>query len=230
MCQESEPYTPYRLIDTTCKDVSQVKIVEFDAQEHPTQYACVSHCWGQTRSKHTTKQSTIEANLKGITVSELPKTFQDAIDIARKLEVRYIWIDSLCIVQDSASDWERHVSEVAHIYRNGVLTLAAGASSNDDGGFFAEVPDNWRSQYKAQLDDGESQYELHYRHMVDHPDAIQEGGKEVLPLMRRGWCFQERLLSKRYLCFGSKEVLWECVEDVACSCCVGDSSFSRSIS
>jgi hypothetical protein len=114
---------------------------------------------------------------------------------------------------------------MAQIYSNGLLTLAAGASSDDDGGFFAHVPDKWNSQYKFQLNVEGIEYELHCRHTVDHPDA-QWPSHEILPLMERGWCFQERLLSKRYLCFGSKEILWECEEDVACSCAVGDGPFS----
>jgi len=224
-CQESTPYTPHRLIDIMGEDSSKVKLVEVSSNEHPPQYACLSHCWGKTRSKHTTWQSTIRENLEGIPVSQLPKTFRDAIAIARVLHIRYLWVDSLCIVQDSASDWAKHVSKMAQIYQHGLLTLAAGASSDDDGGFFAEVPEKWKTQYRFQLDVEDAQYEFHCRHVVDHPDAGWPC-KETLPLMERGWCFQERLLSKRYLCFGSKEVLWECQEDVACSCSTGVGSFS----
>ena len=158
-------------------------------------------------------------------ISQLPKTFRDAISVARVLRVRYLWIDSLCIIQDSASDWATHVSQMADIYQNGLLTFAAGASSDDDGGFFVDVPDEWTPHYKFHLDVEDIQYEFHCRHTVDHPDADWPA-KEMLPLMERGWCFQERFLSKRYLCFGSKEILWECEEDVACSCSVGKGPFS----
>ena len=215
----AHPRSPTRLLDLSG---GNVVLREDQISER---YACLSHCWGKTRSKHTTWQSTIRENLEGIPVSQLPKTFRDAIAIARVLHIRYLWVDSLCIVQDSASDWAKHVSKMAQIYQHGLLTLAAGASSDDDGGFFAEVPEKWKTQYRFQLDVEDAQYEFHCRHVVDHPDAGWPC-KETLPLMERGWCFQERLLSKRYLCFGSKEVLWECQEDVACSCSTGVGSFS----
>lgn len=105
-------------------------------------------------------KSTIGKNLKGIPVPQLPKTFRDAILITRELQIRYLWIDSLCIIQDSPSDWTKHVSEMAHIYHNGVLTLAAGASSDDDGGFFTELTDKWSSPRKILLSDEDFQHEI----------------------------------------------------------------------
>ncbi|KAF1946557.1 HET-domain-containing protein, partial [Clathrospora elynae] len=93
-CGQSSQYTPSRLLDIMLDDPETVKLVEL----HPgpgaaPRYACLSHCWGQTRSKHITRVSTLANNLHGIPVSELPKTFQEAIDIARALEIRYLWID-----------------------------------------------------------------------------------------------------------------------------------------
>jgi hypothetical protein len=96
MCRQSTPYTPYRLIDTMCEDPSKVKLVELLPKEESPRYTCLSHCWGKTRSKHTTRQSTLQENFDGVSVSQLPKTFQDAIAVTRALNIRYLWIDSLC--------------------------------------------------------------------------------------------------------------------------------------
>ncbi|KAH4101976.1 hypothetical protein HBI04_191030 [Parastagonospora nodorum] len=161
----------------------------------------------------------------GIPVSELPKTFSDAIDISRVLGIQYLWIDSLCIIQDDQADWEKHVEIMASIYESSYLTLAAGASSDDDGGFFSLPSGSYAKSQCSSLKLGGKLCNIYVRHSIDHPDA-DFPAKEVLPLMRRGWCFQERLLSRRYLCFGSKELLWECMEDVACSCSVAYGPFN----
>jgi hypothetical protein len=78
--------------------------------------------------------------MRGIHVSRLPKTFRDAIEVTPALELPYLWIDSLCIIQDSKSDWEDHVHQMAAIYKNAHITLAAGASSDDNGGMLSTVP------------------------------------------------------------------------------------------
>lgn len=224
-CEDSKSFHPFRLIDTTLKDPAQVKLVELPPESHVSQYACLSHCWGKTRSKHITTSSNVASNLVGILLSELPLTFQHAIHITRALKIPYLWIDSLCIVQDSAEDWRRHVSSMAAIYEEAFITLAAGASVNDDGGFFATPPTECQQPHSFRLNIDNSDFKFHIRHAIDHPDADWPA-QEVLPLMERGWCFQERLLARRYLLFGSKEVLWECQEEVACSCSMADGSFN----
>ncbi|RYE97946.1 MAG: HET domain-containing protein, partial [Oxalobacteraceae bacterium] len=189
------------------------------------EYACLSHCWGHTRSKHITCEENLEANLIGIPLAELPKTFKDAIKVTRALKLRYLWIDSLCIVQNSKADWATHVGAMASIYESAHITLAAGASSDDDGGFFTDTPDIYAKPISFELGFGTQLHTIYVRRSVDHPDADWPAG-EVLPLMKRGWCFQERLLARRYICFGSKEVLWECREDVACSCSLAEGPFN----
>lgn len=69
-------------------------------------------------------------------VPSLPKTFEDAIYITRKLEIRYLWIDCLCIIQDDAHDWEREASRMGQVYRNSYLTLSASNSADSNAGCF----------------------------------------------------------------------------------------------
>ncbi|PVI08681.1 HET-domain-containing protein [Periconia macrospinosa] len=220
-CDKSAISHPPRLLDIMIEDPAVVKLVEVSPEVQVSRYACLSHCWGKTRSRHLTRESNLASNLTGIRVSELPQTFQDAILVARALEIPYLWIDSLCIIQDSRQDWIRHVVSMAAIYEEAYITLAAGASVDDDGGFFASPPELNQKPYKITIeaddDDDDPTSTLYARHAVDHPNAGWPA-RETLPLMKRGWCFQERLLARRYLLFGSKEVLWECREDVACSC------------
>jgi hypothetical protein len=82
----------------------------------------------------TTKRETIEDRKRGILIRELPRTFRDAVSIARRLQIQYVWIDSLCIIQDNKFDWEREASKMADIYANAYLTIAASFSSDSSSG------------------------------------------------------------------------------------------------
>jgi hypothetical protein len=225
-CNISNGQVPPRLLDLGSDESSDIiRLVEQEQiQQSWTfdnsgdfRYACLSHCWGKTRHKHLTRESNLENNFKGVPICDLPRTFRDAIAVSRALSIRYLWIDSLCIVQDDHADWKMHVSRMAHIYRKAYITLAAGASEDDDGGFFqqAKLPFALPSSFK--LHDTKIEYEMYMRKCLPHPDEDWPVG-EQLPLMNRGWVFQERLLSRRFLCFAANEVHWECLEDVACSC------------
>ena len=124
--------------------------------------------------------------MTGIPVFELPKTFQEAIEISRALHLRYLWIDSLCIVQNSESDWAAHVEAMESIYENAHITLAAGASADDDGGFFAVPHDRHVKPNRLELKFGDQSYNIYVRYCVVHPEAGSPDSKP-LPLMTRGW-------------------------------------------
>ena len=74
----------------------------------------------------------------GITVKSLPNTFRDAITVTRSLGVRYLWIDALCIVQDSEEDWMSEAGKMADIFKFGHLNLAASDSVDSNGGLFRQ--------------------------------------------------------------------------------------------
>jgi hypothetical protein len=97
----------------------------------PTQkvrYATLSHSWGPDGIDFTLTQSQFEAFEKRIPFASLPATHQDAIVLARKLGLRYLWIDSLCIIQDSTSDCQRETAMMGDVYSNAYLTIAAVSS------------------------------------------------------------------------------------------------------
>jgi hypothetical protein len=180
-------------------------------------YLSLSHCWGSVRSKHLTTKDSLARNLHSIPVSELPRTFRDAIEVCRALEVRYLWIDSLCIVQDDHNDWNIHLSAMRDIYTHAHVTIAAGAAVDDEQGLFRTGDAHYKDCSSVQFEYDNNDCTVYFRGRIDHPDNRWPGGSPM-PLMERGWCLQERLLSARYLCFGSNEILWECSEEVACSC------------
>jgi hypothetical protein len=102
------------------------------------EYVTLSHCWGDRHIVTTTKES-LPRRKDGIEVSLLPKTFVDAIMITRKLKFRYLWIDSLCIIQDDEADWELESKEMAKIYKNSALTISASAAPNGEYGCFSQT-------------------------------------------------------------------------------------------
>ncbi|PQE06307.1 HET domain pin-c2 protein [Rutstroemia sp. NJR-2017a BVV2] len=86
----------------------------------------------------TTTTANLGSRLVGIDESTLPTTFRDLIILARNLGVPYIWIDSLCIIQDSPEDWEREASLMGRVYSSAFCTIAAAASADGNGGLFIE--------------------------------------------------------------------------------------------
>lgn len=104
-CQpQTKGFHPTRLVDVSCSSEERdVFLSESHTPESP--YVCLSHCWGSSQLISTTR-NTIKDRKRGIPWSELSKTFQDAINVTRSLGYLYIWIDSLCIVQDDKNDWE----------------------------------------------------------------------------------------------------------------------------
>jgi hypothetical protein len=101
-------------------------------------YIALSHCWGKSHRIKTTK-TTLEEHKRGIPLCRLPATFQDAIECARRFGVRWLWIDTLCIIQDDETDWVREAAQMGAIYTNAYLTLSAAASTDDSSGMFPDM-------------------------------------------------------------------------------------------
>lgn len=72
---------------------------------------------------------------QGIKVCRLPRTIQDAIEVTRELKQRHLWVDAICIIQDSLSDWEYESARMASVYRDAYLTIAIGTASSATEGF-----------------------------------------------------------------------------------------------
>jgi len=93
---------PKRVVDVGSEEVEPR--LYLSQKDEIVPYTALSYCWGDFRHITTTKD-TLKQRLLGIPISVLPKTFNDAIALTRRLGVRYIWIDSLCIIQDDNLDW-----------------------------------------------------------------------------------------------------------------------------
>lgn len=171
-------------------------------------YAALSHCWGQ--SQHvTTTQGDYAQRKAGIVFSELPKTFRDAVMATRKLGVQYLWIDSLCIIQDSASDWAHESQRMGAVYHNAYFTIAASSSVDGDGGLFYDrtIPDpTTEVSLPFTITDGTifGTWTIH-SHPPNYTDDVLGG-----PLHSRAWTLQEKQLSRRTIHFTPAQVYLEC--------------------
>jgi hypothetical protein len=138
--------------------------------------------------------------MKNITWEELPSLFQQAFEFTYWLDVKYLWIDSLCILQDDKEDWSHEGMKTAGIYANAKLTLAAICAEDSAGKMFYNVNER---EIRVKVDGLESigvTDEICVR--IAPPHAL-----ETAPSLRRAWVFQERILSPRYLHFLSFELI-----------------------
>lgn len=140
---------------------------------------------------------------KQIPLKDLPQTFRDAMELTRRLGYRYIWIDSLCIVQDSESDWHREALAMSSIYGNSSCNIAAMGDGGVDACFVQRNPLELFPCRITQQKGMNATY------------AFQEIVHKDIPLLSRGWVLQERLLSPRVIYYGMKELYWECRSQTA---------------
>jgi hypothetical protein len=146
----------------------------------------------------------------------LPKTFRDAIVIARKLNIRYLWIDACCIVQDSLADWENESAKMGYIYSTSYVTIAADSGVDSSSGCFNAQStsqelalESAAFELTSTTDEGEtsSLYLWDPSRGSRRPTPPEVDGS---PLSERGWVCQERILSARILHYTKSQLFWEC--------------------
>ncbi|KAG4438259.1 hypothetical protein IFR05_006241 [Cadophora sp. M221] len=172
-------------------------------------WATLSHRWGQVDVLKSINSNIHELEA-GIDVSKLPATFRDAIFLTRHFGLRYLWIDSLCIIQDSDEDWLKEAASMPNIYRNSCITIAAAATENSTGGIFVDrtwLPTSKPCNLPIQVTSAENHGMLHF----DVPFDANLDGKETNYLRTRAWCIQESLLSHRLLTFDTLQMSYTCV-------------------
>jgi hypothetical protein len=174
----------------------------------------------------TTTTATLEERTRGIPWDDIPPTFQDAISLTRYLGIRYIWIDSLCIIQDDEPDWQREAAIMGSIYGNSYLTIAATASNNSSEGLFRC---HKSSLYRSRNLIGVTPAVLVRRPLphtlferLDYQFAETSTSHEAFlseaPLLTRAWTLQEHFLPPRVIQFTENEIIWECNSNLSCEC------------
>jgi len=216
LCKGAGPgaanFIPTRLIDTEPGGIipeTTVRLVErIDGKD--TQYAALSHCWGRAQLLRLTSD-TQDMLLNGIQTSSLPTTFQHAVTVVRRLGIRYLWIDSLCIIQDSVRDWEVESSLMTDVYGHATVNIAASSSSDSRGGMVFNRDPSIVQPFAAYSPGGDNLVPGWYVWADDN--RWRRIGDQ--PLNQRGWVLQERLLSTRTIHFTKSEIFWQCLEDLS---------------
>ena len=170
-------------------------------------YVALSHCWGETNTA-ILKEDTLRTMTGGIDWSQLPKTFQDAIYVTRRLGFRYLWIDSLCIIQDSTEDWSKESGTMHAVYANCVLTIAAAWGKDSGTGLFIERKPLDQQPCRIFRDACTGVY---IQPNITNP-ARSYVKDNVETLEKRAWAVQERFLPARILSYRSFELRWDCLE------------------
>ncbi|KAL7926358.1 heterokaryon incompatibility domain-containing protein [Trichoderma austrokoningii] len=219
---------PERVLDIFSTDTkSGVKLIHTNGQK--ARYACLSHRWGNDTSQTTGKNT--NALCKEVPWDYLSPTYQDSITFLRKFSkwhqgeygepIRYIWIDSLCIIQDSKSDWAKHSLKMSDIYSNSLITLVESHELDTDKRLFQDASSRDISKPVIIRDAQGNDHKLHFRKPIHHPSYMINDGS--VPVWKRAWVFQERLLSHRLLIFGPDELSWQCASHHRCECGLDES-------
>lgn len=230
-------FLPSRVLDLGRSDQSTIRLFCTSRdQTTPGRYIALSHRWGSATQhrKFCTFKANLEQFKQAINVEELPKTFRHAVEVTRSLKVRYLWIDSLCIIQDDREDWQHESKLMEQVFSSAYVTLAATCANGTEDGFLKARPD--RQVVNLTRQDGSEDFSYYLSEAIDDfPIDVDQG-----ELNKRGWVLQERALSRRTIYFAEKQTYWECGKGVRCETMtkmknrkasfLGDSDFPHSVS
>ena len=212
--KNTEGWLPDRVIDVGPEDGSIApRLVETaglwsSLATEERKYVALSHCWG-LKPIITTKIGNLEQHKRCIPMSDLSHTFRDATITTRKLSRRFLWIDSLCIIQDSKEDWKEQSIQMCTIYQRAIFTImAVHASSGDEGCFVTRdglAANPFRLQFK--ICNGKVA-------AVDAWFISLSRDSSTLNFTRslydRAWVLQEQAISRARLIYFGDQIYWEC--------------------
>jgi hypothetical protein len=168
-------------------------------------YVALSYCWGGPQ-RHRTERNRIQRHVHALPMEGLPKSLQDAILLTRVLGIQYIWIDSLCIIQDCDEDRDREMARMANIYKNAIFTISAGRAKSCDEGFLG-VQDKRVSSLQMSIKLPMNCLNGAVGSVLLYPSRKQSRGDDR-PIDKRAWTYQEKLLSRRMVNFLDDAVEW----------------------
>ncbi|KAK7745060.1 hypothetical protein SLS53_003295 [Cytospora paraplurivora] len=179
------------------------------------QYVTLSHRWGSpeppmlTKFNNNPKRVFVGDLRKGLRITELPQTFRDAVDVTRRCGIKYLWIDSLCIIQDidpekGNQDWAAEAGKMADIYAGGVFNIAATIGRNSGAGLFPVQHDILLPVVPGMTGQGQAQV------IWELPRDRFDNEIMSVELLSRGWVYQEVLLTPANLFCTADEMWWSC--------------------
>ncbi|KAF5702098.1 hypothetical protein FGLOB1_9825 [Fusarium globosum] len=205
-CQNSSPeYRPTRLIEIVGN--SSVRLIyPKTLPVESIQYIAFSHCWGKVEAIKLLEKNVDRFRL-GISNHELPNSYQEAIQFSLRIGFKYIWIDSLCIIQDSLLDWMQEAKDMKQVYEHAIMNLCSATASDSTGTSFVARRQSLLRPMRVKV---------HGEVFQLLCDGLLEDDITYCTLRSRAWVYQEWYLSKRSLVMGSHQLWWHCREKLAC--------------
>lgn len=171
-------------------------------------YATLSYNWGTSTTVILTRATYDEFRLR-IKIAKLPKTIVEAIEICRRLSLRYLWVDALCITQGDKDDFAKEISRMGSIYAGFHVTVAAADSKDSGSGCFRDGLPLHREPCRVWEDEKEAIWFATKWNPCHEENALDS----------RSWVYQERLMSSRTVHFCRNDIMWECREQRLCERC-----------
>ncbi|KAK0671608.1 heterokaryon incompatibility protein-domain-containing protein [Cercophora samala] len=217
--QRSSGFLPARLLEITGGALNGApptwRLLEEDDRPASVSYLTLSHCWGSkvpTRLTRATLDRFLSDDPKK-PVSELPQTFQDAMNITLSMGLRHLWIDCLCIIQGDEDDWKEQSSVMSLIYRHATCNIAATWAKGGSEGCFSDRSPATATRTRITLQTSPERSTTGGFNMM--PLGFYWEQVNSAPLNKRGWVVQERYMAPRQLNFAKGEVYWECSQLIA---------------
>lgn len=208
-CPKQLSPLPSRVIDVGRQGSDSREPFLHISQGESGSWLALSHCWGSEQT-FTTTSGNLESFSQRIQMNALPETFKDAIMITRRLGYQYVWIDSLCIMQDSLEDWEVESKNMAMIYKNATATISADAAHGDHEGIFKGV-ESQRDRFKlVALPCHSAKRDLKGNILITILQKRNDWNLQIMPLQTRAWVLQEKALSVRSLHYEATDLFWHC--------------------
>jgi hypothetical protein len=204
--RQESPILPNRILDIGSNNAPGfIKLIE--SNNSNGDYVALSYCWGGDQKTILTHRRYNEF-LNGLALDSLPQTILDAIEVTRKLDIRYLWIDALCIIQDSHNDKQHEIVHMDAIYNNSYVTISAASAASASIGFLHRRP---------QLHSQPLEIPLRLQPRDEVATSIMYDDSQLPlfeiknnPIEQRGWTLQEKLLSRRVLFYGATRLQWIC--------------------
>jgi hypothetical protein len=208
-------WAPTRLLAISSFNDSASIQLQITSPTEAYSYVTLSHRWGASdRAQLKLTTNNMDTLREGISLSDLPQTFQDAIEIANQLGVSYLWIDRLCIIQDDSEDWRREAAAMGKVYKNSLLTINAAVGDGDNVGCFLRRDPARVALIPTKVPSSKSRSSSPAWAVIRAD--FWRFNVDWAPTNQRGWVLQERILSPRVVYFSTEQVLWECRQLRAC--------------
>ena len=215
---------PKRVLDVQCLNSSKGLRLLDTAGIWPgadMKYVVLSHCWGREQPVRLLTTN-IEQMRKCIDRNMLPALFEDAVEVTRYMEVRYLLMDALCIIQDDPDDWEVESAKMGGGYEDAYVTIAASSSANGGQPFLDIARDRVLSGLTVRNYGGKESDS--WRPPVYVRTELHVGLDQDKPVEKRAWAFQEYMAISRIIQFTRFDISFICKQGMHCEC--GETSLS----